>query len=129
VSIFVGYSAMAVADGYPKLARLMSLAPETAIFRRFNDLTMLNLLRLQAELQELENQLEETRIEDESSDDQVRQQLSRDFHLMREYVSQGQTDSLQHALLQDIAEKIKEYRTILRILRCYACLCLPRLRS
>ena len=44
--------------GYPRLAALMGSYQETAIFRRFGKLNMLNLLSLQAELTDLEVQLE-----------------------------------------------------------------------
>lgn len=37
-------------DGYPSLAVRMGVFPETAIFKRFGDLSARNLLYLQAEL-------------------------------------------------------------------------------
>jgi hypothetical protein len=40
--------------GYAKLAKLLSLEPETAILRRFEELNMPNILRLQAELHDME---------------------------------------------------------------------------
>lgn len=45
-------------EGYPKLARLMACYPETAILRRFGELNTINILRLQAELQDMEHQLQ-----------------------------------------------------------------------
>jgi hypothetical protein len=43
--------------GYPKLAALMGSQPTTMIFRRFNNVAILNILRLQAELQDMERSL------------------------------------------------------------------------
>ncbi|KAL2011660.1 hypothetical protein VTN00DRAFT_4378 [Thermoascus crustaceus] len=94
-------------DGYPKLARLMASYPETAIFRRFGELNMINILRLQAELQDMECQLQEIRNEDAQSNDPIRQSYVKDFRLMRDWVENG--DSLQHELLVSIGEKLREY--------------------
>lgn len=94
-------------DGYPKLARLMASYPETAIFRRFGELNMINILRLQAELQDMECQLQEIRNEDAQSNDPIRQSYVKDFRLMRDWIENG--DSLQHELLVSIGEKLREY--------------------
>ena len=94
-------------DGYPKLARLMSLNAETAIFRRFSELNMINLLRLQAELHDLEHQLQEIRDEDAQSGDPVRSSYTMDFRLMRDWKETG--DSLQYDLLVSIGEKLQQY--------------------
>ena len=93
--------------GYPKLARLMMQSPETAIFRRFKDLNMMNLLRLQAELHDMERQLQEIREEDAQSRDPFRSSYATDFRLMRDCKETG--DSLQYELLLTIGEKIQEY--------------------
>ena len=93
--------------GYPKLARLMMQSPETAIFRRFKDLNMINLLRLQAELHDMERQLQEIREEDAQSRDPFRSSYATDFRLMRDCKETG--DSLQYDLLLTIGEKIQEY--------------------
>ena len=94
-------------DGYPKLARLMSLHAETAIFRRFTELNMINLLRLQAELHDMEHQLQEIRSEDAQSGDPVRMSYSTDFRSMRDWKEVG--DSLQHDLLVSIGDKLQQY--------------------
>lgn len=99
---------MAQETGYPKLARLMSLEPQTAIFRRFGQLTMLNLLRLQAELHDLERELGEIREEDEKSGDPIRTKYVDDFRMMRDWIEDG--DSLQYELLLSIGQKLQEYR-------------------
>jgi hypothetical protein len=93
--------------GYPKLAKIMSLSPETAIFRRFGELNMLNLLRLQAELHDLEHQLQEIRGEDALSKDPVRTGYVNDFRLMRDWMEEG--DSLQYDMLLNIGKKLEEY--------------------
>jgi hypothetical protein len=51
--------------GYPKLATLMGDFPDVAIFRRFGTLTMLNLMRLQAELIEIEEKLRLKQLQDD----------------------------------------------------------------
>ena len=93
--------------GYPKLANLMSHSPETAIFRRFNDLNILTLLRLQAEIHDMEHQLQEIRREDNLSGDSVRPSYTKDFRLMRDWKETG--DSLQYDLLVTIGEKLHQY--------------------
>jgi hypothetical protein len=50
-------------EGYPKLARLMANFPDYAIFRRFGYLSILNLMRFQAELAQLEVDLEMCQIQ------------------------------------------------------------------
>ena len=96
----------AVSEGYEKLARLMSLSPETAIFRRFQALNTTNLLRLQAELQDMEHELAEIRIDVSHSGDPVRSGYVRDFRTMRDSKDTG--DSLQYDLLIAIANKLQE---------------------
>ncbi|KAL8840032.1 MAG: hypothetical protein Q9176_004054 [Flavoplaca citrina] len=83
----------AVSDGYEKLARLMSLSPGTAIFRRFQALNTTNLLRLQAELQDMEHELAEIRSDDSHSKDTIR--------------------SSYYNLLIDIGKKLQEYNAAL----------------
>ena len=51
--------------GYPRVADMMASHSETAIFRRFRSLNLLNLLALQSELQDLETRLSEVRERDE----------------------------------------------------------------
>ena len=93
--------------GYPKLAKLMGTHHETAIFRRFGELNMLNLLSLQAELTDLEIQLQSIRNEDEVSDDPVRSLYAIDFHEMSK---QGdERDDQQWQMLLRIREKLQEY--------------------
>lgn len=99
--------AKTVTDGYEKLAELMSLKPETAIFRRFQTLIVTNLLRLQAELQDMEHELAEIRSDDAQSQDAIRKGYRYDFRSMRDWKETG--DSLQYDLLVAIGEKLAEY--------------------
>lgn len=94
-------------DGYPKLARHMAYSLDNAIFRRFGQLNILNLLRLQAELQVLEKQLEDIRMEDIESTDPIRKTYSKDFCSMRDNEETG--DSEQHDQLILIGKKLDEY--------------------
>lgn len=101
-------------EGYAKLARHMSNHPENAIFRRFNDLNLLNLLRLQAELHVLEHQLKNVRTEDARSTDPIRREYVNDFRLMRDSIDAG--DSLQYGLLLTIGDKLQQYSMYWRLL-------------
>jgi hypothetical protein len=104
-------------DGYPKLAQLMALHPDAAIVRRFGELNMINLLRLQAELQDMEHQLSEIRREDARSHDGARETYVKDFRLMRDWKEEG--DSLQYDLLLDIGDKLKEYSMAVPVSSCH----------
>lgn len=94
-------------EGYEKLARLMSISSETAIFRRFQVLNFTNLLRLQAELQDMEHELAEIRSDDARAADPVRSGYILDFRSMRDWKDAG--DSLQYDLLVAIGNKLHEY--------------------
>lgn len=95
--------------GYPKLATFMSFHPDTAIFRRFDHLNMMNLLSLQAELMDLEVHLQNIRSEDETSGDPLRMLHAVNFHEMRQSKKEG--DDLQWRILLDIRAKLQEYST------------------
>ncbi|MCJ1403440.1 hypothetical protein MMC11_006663 [Xylographa trunciseda] len=98
-------------SGHPKLAHLMSVSSQTAIFRRFGELNMLNLLHLQAELYDMEHRLREIRIEDTHSKDPVRASYGNDFRLMRNW--RETRDSLQYDSLVKIGKKLTEYNAAL----------------
>jgi hypothetical protein len=70
--------------GYPKLAALMNTQPTTTIFRRFNNVAILNILRLQAELQDMERLLFEEIARDYASQDETERDYCNDFYLMRD---------------------------------------------
>jgi hypothetical protein len=98
--------------GYPKLAVFMHRNPEVMIFRKFRTPALLNILRLQAELQEMEQELNETIIEDLTADNGVRKILSCDFHAMRTFQETQckEEGSIQHVLIEEFGKKLHEYR-------------------
>jgi hypothetical protein len=92
------------------LARHMSSMPEVAIFRRFGEEAVLDLLYRQAELTSLSNRLQKL----QHSDSQGR---SRDkdcyyYAVDWEYLlkSSESGDGEQFKLVQEISLKVKEYR-------------------
>jgi hypothetical protein len=94
-------------DGYPSLAGLMHSSSDIAIFRRFGELNMLHLLRLQAELQHMEFELQKIREEDAMSNDPIRECYAKDFAAMRDNEEIG--DSEQYEQLVKIGTKLQEY--------------------
>lgn len=99
--------------GYPKLADFMHRNPEVMIFRKFRAAALLNILRLQAELQEMEEELNETINEDLLAENGVRKILSCDFHAMRTFqdTQSEEEASIQHELIEEFGKKLHEYRT------------------
>ncbi|KAH4014499.1 hypothetical protein HBI70_177620 [Parastagonospora nodorum] len=100
-------------DGYPSLAELMHSSPDNAIFRRFGELNMLHLLRLQAELQNMESELQKIREEDSMSNDPIRECYAKDFTAMRDNEEIG--DSEQYEQLVRIGTKLQEYNAALNL--------------
>lgn len=97
--------------GYPGLAHFMSTSPEAAIFRKFRPIALLNILRLQAELQEMEEELYEIIEEDVTSENVVRARLSHDFKAMRDFqhTSIPEEQSVQYEQIESIGKKLHEY--------------------
>jgi hypothetical protein len=95
-------------SGYPTLAWLMSSYPDNAFFRRFGELNLLNLLRLQTELQEMEQQLKLIR-KDAESRDATRAWYEKDFRAMRNNKELGGFE--QYKLLIQTSLKHQEYST------------------
>lgn len=94
--------------GYPKLAGLMATSSEAAIFRQFRQLQMINLLRLQATLQDLENEYRDIRAKD--SVYLSRSNLVDSFRLVRESAERGDDDeSKHHDILVRIGKCLKKY--------------------
>ena len=77
-----------------------------AIFRRFGSLTMLNLMGLQAELLDLEIQLQDTIKEDDESSDTRVQNYSSDFY---ELYRSEPPNKLQKELLETSRDKLERY--------------------
>lgn len=100
--------------GYPKLASFMSRYPSAMVFRRFTWISVLNVLRLQAELQRMEEDLLDTLQEDSQSDHPEVRLYCTDFALLREKLQEkaGNPDSFdafQIEQLQEIGDKLIEY--------------------
>ncbi|CAD0089284.1 unnamed protein product [Aureobasidium mustum] len=87
-------------QGYHRLADLMGRYPETAIFRRFSSLNMINLLSLQAELIELRENCEDVWAKDGGLD-----------NIDEEKLSTFLKDSSQYKLLLKLRKKLREYST------------------
>lgn len=90
--------------GYHRLADLMGQYPETAIFRRFGDLNMLNILSLQAELIDLRVEFRDTWAEDDGSAEPGEKEYSTWFRKLIKA-----EDSIQLDLLNKIREKLRLY--------------------
>ena len=90
--------------GYPKLAQLMGVFPESTMLRRFSRLNMLNLLSYQAELIDLEARYLDSCKDDDLSDNL--KTLTSDFAKVHE---SKQPDDAQRKLLGAIRLKIESY--------------------
>jgi hypothetical protein len=96
-----------VPRGYHKLASLMSADGEKAIFRRFSRLNMLVLMSLQAELMDLEDEFEQTCIEDEQvPDSDERKKFSVNFKALK---AAKAPNDLQWKALIKMKNKLREY--------------------
>lgn len=90
--------------GYRRLAEYMAWDPATAIFPRFQVANLNNLLLMQAEISELEEQLNDAVDADDSADGQNRK-YSCDWSLLKQ---EGAT-SLQWRTCQTLRTKLAEY--------------------
>jgi len=95
--------------GYPKLAGLMAASAPAAIFRKFGELQMINLLRLQARLQDLEQEYRDIRAEDVAYGETGRGSLVKDFRQMQEMAESEDGESEQYDVLNKIQVALKEY--------------------
>jgi hypothetical protein len=93
-------------EGYPQIAELMSNHRELAILRKFNNLSMLNLLHMQAELMHLEEKYYQLSQNDEKHS--TRAYRSRDWWSLTQLDCEGNRE--QWELVLEIREKLKEYR-------------------
>lgn len=96
--------------GYHRLADLMGPYQETAIFRRFGPLNMLNLLSLQAELVDMEVEFRDIWADDEQSSVFDEKNFSTYFRNLRQ--SEGNPNDEQVRMLQRIRQKLHEYSTL-----------------
>ena len=93
-------------DGYHRLGALMSTTPTIAIFRRYSHLNVQNLLWMQAEINELEQDLQDLAWEDKFSGHPEREKFSREWWRMAH--AQG-ADSLQWRKWLEIRSKLDNY--------------------
>ncbi len=98
-------------EGYSKLAQMMGLDSELAIFRRFATLNLQNLLYLQAELVHLENELSRLVEVDRSSEHPRRRYYSQDWWSLSNSSDDGDDKQWQKVL--KIRTLLKEYSTAL----------------
>ena len=100
--------------GYFRLASLMSNEKDVAVFRRFDDLNVLSLLALQAEIIDLEKDLRrECRIDEMAINGSQQQEqqsqrsgparYSENFKLSRE------SNSAQYQKIGSLRDKLREY--------------------
>ncbi|KAI4917702.1 hypothetical protein J4E85_009794 [Alternaria conjuncta] len=101
--------------GYPKLAILMGEDPDVAIFRRFGALNALVLMRLQAELIEIEKELRTKQGEDDMAGPPRGDYSTNLFELNLEHAStEGDDDHPnQMALLKLAQAKLERYHRLL----------------
>jgi hypothetical protein len=86
----------------------MSKDKSIAIFRRFDELNLLNLLSLQAEIFDMQRHFQFQCKQDDESKDDMRANLSQYFHQLR-----ASGDSEQYRMLLDVRVKMKEYSKII----------------
>jgi hypothetical protein len=97
--------------GYPSLARFISTSADGAVFRRFTELNVRNLLYLQSELYSLEEKLFEhdandcnAITSDPNSGDSINLQ-----HAAMSYLELKQFNVTRFQLVQNIKDVLKEY--------------------
>jgi hypothetical protein len=93
--------------GYRKLATFMAEVDDVVIFRKFQKLNMLNLLRWQAELAALQLSYEAACDKDDNSSNPEEQGFTQSFYELREYgkISPGS----QLDLLDRISDTLQKY--------------------
>ena len=89
--------------GYHKLAALMSDDKDIAIFRRFDDLNLLSLLSLQAEILELRQSLRRTCLLDDIHGQENEKKYSGNFKSSRD------NNSEQYRMIGVLRHKLKDY--------------------
>ena len=98
-------------EGYPKLAAWMEESPGVAIFRRFGDLNLQNLLYLQSELSVLIEDYRYTAREDSKSEDPERKQFSKEWTKLAGSESCPQ----QWQKWLEIRSKLEQYSKVTKI--------------
>lgn len=108
-------------EGYPAVAEVMSTNDGLDIFRRFSALNVLNLLYMQAEILDLELELEDTAAEDRNAEPSTKSNKERrKYHLsakaLRDSV-RGDGDQLQWKKMLEIRKLLKKYSKMLYTFR------------
>ena len=103
-------------EGYPRLAGLLSAKPQTAIFRRFGELNVRNLLYLQAELTVMEHELHEITLEDWKSDNPRDRAYCTQWTCLDESIGDDRNGHQWKQCLK-IREKLNEYSSTLTFLQ------------
>jgi len=90
-------------SGYPQIADIMSKYPELTMFRRFKGLNALNLLYLQAELMQIEKDLQDL----QKADNITNSKYAADYSWL---MASAETENDQQwRLIQKMNKKLKEY--------------------
>jgi hypothetical protein len=99
------------AEGYDRLAAMMSAHPELAIFRRFGQLSTEMILYYQAEITVLENRLRQARMEDKMSSNLDRQKhnLSWMALAMSSNYDGGTPEREQYEIIMALRELLPRY--------------------
>lgn len=96
-------------EGYHKLASAMGLFPDLAIFRRFSTLNTKNILYLQAELLDLERQLDDAARADALSNDLNRREYDRAWYNLSHAEDLPNGNGRQWKLFLRIREVLHQY--------------------
>ncbi|KAI3330101.1 hypothetical protein F4824DRAFT_492444 [Ustulina deusta] len=101
--------------GYSRLAEYMGQQPQLSIFRRFGTLTNANLLYLQAELTDLERQLEFVQKQDNQSNDDARRRYFRSWYQLSESagLDVGSPEREQYELIMKLRKLMDQYHQAL----------------
>jgi hypothetical protein len=102
-------SSLAETSGSLNLARIMASNDSLAIFRRFDDLSMLNLLCLQTELTSLQAELLDLVTPQDKSNLSIERNLFKNPKHIDFSPFVGNESSLEQELLEKIRVKLKEY--------------------
>jgi hypothetical protein len=100
---------MAPRKGYARIAALMAEYPESCILRRFSQLSIQNLLYLQAELVGLEIDFYDCQAKNDKLGDDHRTKFSFDWDKLQS-TKDGAEDTEQWQLALKLRDKVKEYR-------------------
>jgi hypothetical protein len=95
--------------GYHRLASAMGLFPDVAIFRRFSTLNVKNILYLQAELVDLEKNLEQAALADSLSGDINRREYHRAWYPLSHPEELPNGDGKQWKTFLHIREVLQQY--------------------